>query len=322
MRLRRFCGSSKTRVRESDSEETALTTSARKPAWLKIRPPSGANYQHIRDLRQGLKLATVCEEARCPNQAECWGGGTATFMVLGDTCTRACRFCNVNTGNPKGRVDADEPVNLADAVEAMELTYVVLTMVDRDDIPDGGAAHVSRCVQAVKDRRPNVRVEMLTGDFGGDETAIAGVLASGCEVFAHNIETVRELTPKVRDRRCGYDLTLDVLRAAKRIRPDVVTKSSIMLGLGESDEQVERTLLDLREAGCEIVTLGQYLRPAPKFLEVVEYITPEAFAAWQTRAEEMGFAFCASGPLVRSSYRAGELFLERYLAAREAGEQA
>ncbi|MCA9322283.1 MAG: lipoyl synthase [Planctomycetes bacterium] len=300
------------------NRSTAIDTPSRKPGWLKIRPPAGAAYQRIKSLRQGLTLATVCEEARCPNQAECWGGGTATFMILGDTCTRGCRFCNVKTGNPKGGLDADEPAKLAEAVLAMDLEYVVLTMVDRDDLEDGGAAHARLCIEALKAARPTIRVEMLAGDFRGRVADIEAVTRSGCEVFAHNIETVRRLTPQVRDRKCGYDQTLEVLRVAKAAKPAVVTKSSIMLGLGERDEEVETTLRDLRGVGVEIVTLGQYLRPAEKFLPVVDYVHPDAFAAWQQRAEAMGFAFCASGPLVRSSYRAGELFLTRYLDQRAA----
>ncbi len=294
----------------------------RKPSWLKIRPPAGESYQRIKGLRQELKLATVCEEARCPNQAECWGGGTATFMLLGDTCTRGCRFCNVKTGNPQLAVDHDEPLKIAQSVEAMRLSYVVLTMVDRDDLPDGGAAHVARTIRVLKEKSPGLMVEILTGDFRNDEAAIRTVVASPCEVFAHNIETTRALTKAVRDRKCGYDQSLDVLRKARAMRPDVVTKSSIMLGLGETDADVEETLADLLAAGVKIVTLGQYLRPAPKFLPVVEYVTPEKFAYWQRRAEEMGFAFCASGPLVRSSYRAGELFLERYVEGQRAATEA
>ena len=294
-----------------------MTELKRKPAWLKIRPPAGEEYQRIKGLRQGLKLATVCEEAACPNVAECWGGGTATFMLLGDTCTRGCRFCNVNTGNPRGVVDRAEPENLLEAVSTMELDYVVLTMVDRDDLEDGGAEHVRDCIRALKMGIPDLRVEILTGDFRGNREAIRVVAESGCDVFAHNIETTRALTPSVRDRKCGYDQTLSVLEFAKKANPKLVTKSSIMLGLGESDEDVDQTLKDLREAGCEIVTLGQYLRPAEKFLPVVDYVTPESFDRWEKRALELGFAFCASGPLVRSSYRAGELFLTRYLAQRD-----
>ncbi|MCB9831791.1 MAG: lipoyl synthase [Planctomycetes bacterium] len=297
-------------------------TMERKPAWLKIRPPAGESYQRIKGLRSDLKLATVCEEARCPNQAECWGGGTATFMLLGDTCTRGCRFCNVKTGNPQLFVDHDEPEKIAHSVETMRLSYVVLTMVDRDDLPDGGAGHVARTIRILKEASPELMVEILTGDFRNDDAAIRTVVESPCEVFAHNIETTRSLTRKVRDGKCGYDQSLDVLRKALAMRPGLVTKSSIMLGLGESDEEVEQTLADLRAVGVKIVTIGQYLRPAPRFLPVEDYVTPEKFAYWEERALAMGFAFCASGPLVRSSYRAGELFLERYLGRQRQAAEA
>ena len=297
---------------------SAITVSShKKPSWLKIRPPAGETYQRIKGLRENLALATVCEEARCPNQAECWSGGTATFMLLGDTCTRGCRFCNVKTGNPKGAVDSDEPKNVLHAARVMELTYIVLTMVDRDDLADGGAQHVAETIRTLKSGEPDLLIEILAGDFRGNDAAIATVVESGCEVFAHNVETVRRLTPRVRDRRSTYEQTLDVLRRSKDLRPDVVTKSSIMLGLGETDDETTETLADLRAAGCEIVTLGQYLRPSLKHLPVERYVTPEEFESWRERAEAMGFAFCASGPLVRSSYRAGELFLERYLRERQ-----
>ncbi|MFT7619068.1 MAG: lipoic acid synthetase [Planctomycetota bacterium] len=234
-------------------------------------------------------------------------------MLLGDTCTRFCKFCNVKTGNPQGKVDADEPENLADAVEQMELTYVVLTMVDRDDLPDGGAAHVAKCIQALKARVPDLKVEMLAGDFQDEENAINTIVHSSADVFAHNIEVVERLSPAVRDKKCGYEQTMNVLKRAKRLNPDIVTKSSIMVGLGETEEEVIATLKDLRAADVDIVTVGQYLRPAPKFLPVEEYVTPEKFIHYKEVAAELGFLFCASGPLVRSSYRAGELFLENYL---------
>jgi lipoic acid synthetase len=234
-------------------------------------------------------------------------------MLLGGTCTRHCRFCNVMTGNPKGIVDKAEPEKLLEAVGTMELTYVVLTMVDRDDIPDGGASHVAKCIQALKKGLPNLKIEMLTGDFSGNADSIARVLDSGIDVFAHNIETTRTLSPSVRDKKCGYDQTLSVLRAAHKYAPKTLTKSSIMLGLGEKHEDVDETLRDLRSADVSVVTLGQYLRPSMKYLPVHEYVTPEVFDGWQRRAEEIGFLFCASGPLVRSSYRAGELFLENHL---------
>ncbi len=239
-------------------------------------------------------------------------------MVLGDTCTRHCRFCKVLTGNPKGVVDADEPTKLLEAISAMELTYVVLTMVDRDDIPDGGATHIARCIETLKSGLPTLKVEMLTGDFQGDTDSIKRVLDSGVDVYAHNIETTRPLTDSVRDRKCGYDQTLRVLQAAHNYSRETLTKSSIMLGLGEAAADVDETLRDLREAHVSVVTLGQYLRPSMKYLPVNDYVTPEVFEKWQQRAEELGFLFCASGPLVRSSYRAGELFLENYLRGQDA----
>lgn len=295
------------------------TPSERKPEWLKIRLPSGESYQKIKGLREGLKLATVCEEARCPNIAECWSSGTATFMLLGDTCTRACKFCNVATGNPRGWTDPEEPQKIVEAVASMNLNYVVLTMVDRDDLKDGGAAHVGRVIRMLRKELPALRVEMLAGDFKGDATCVKTVLESDPHVFAHNVETVRRLTPTVRDRRCGYDQTLQVLRAAKSLAPHVVTKSSIMVGMGETDAEVDETLKDLLAAGVEIVTIGQYLRPAPQFLPVAEYVHPDRFQRWKARAEELGFVFCASGPLVRSSYRAAEVFIDGYLSTRERG---
>ena len=290
-------------------------TPQRKPAWLKVQAPGGPAYTRIKGLRQGLGLATVCEQARCPNIGECWGGGTATFMLLGDTCTRFCRFCNVKTA-ARGLSDPQEPDKVASAVRAMGLTYVVLTMVDRDDLPDGGADHVVRCVEAIKASSPGILVEVLSGDFAGDRAAIRTVAESPADVLAHNIETVRALTPAVRDAKCGYDLTLGVLDAYKQAAPQKLTKSSIMLGLGETDADLRRTLEDLRAARVDIVTLGQYLRPTERHLPVVEYVHPERFAAWKLEAEATGFLFCASGPLVRSSYKAGELFTERWLRER------
>jgi lipoic acid synthetase len=287
---------------------------------LKVKAPSGDSYARIKQLRRGLGLATVCEEARCPNIGECWDGGTATFMVLGDTCTRLCRFCNVKTGNPRGVVDPEEPANVARAVSTMELGYVVLTMVDRDDIPDGGADHLNRCVVAMKAASPDLKVEVLMGDFRARREHLATVAHGPADVLAHNVETVRELTPRVRDPKCGYEQSLDALRILKEEQPEKLSKSSIMLGLGESEAQVRATLRDLRAVGVDIVTLGQYLQPSPRHLEVTEFIPPERFAAWRSEALEMGFLFCAAAPLVRSSYKAGELFAERWLRSREAEE--
>jgi lipoic acid synthetase len=250
------------------------------------------------------RLATVCEEAKCPNIGECWNAGTATLMLMGAVCTRACRFCSVDTGNPHGWLDADEPENAARAVELMKLRYVVLTSVDRDDLPDGGAAHYAACVRAIRRRNPETAVEALTPDFQGVLADVATVVDSGVAVFAQNIETVRRLTHPVRDPRAGYQQTLRVLEHAKRHRPDVLTKSSLMLGLGETDEEIGATLTDLRAAQVDIVTLGQYLRPTLNHLAVERFVTPAEFDRYREQALALGFLECVSGPLVRSSYRA------------------
>jgi len=280
------------------------------PHWLKVQAPGGPRYAAIKETLRGLDLHTVCEEARCPNMGECWGQGTATLMVLGDVCTRGCRFCAVRSGNPKGVVDAGEPEHVAHAVAAMGLDYVVLTMVDRDDLPDGGASHVVRCVQAIQRAQPGVMVEVLTGDFQGNELALAAVARSGADVLAHNVEVVRRLTPKVRDPRCDYDQSMDVLRAFRRLGPPgTATKASIMVGVGETTAEVLECMDDLRAADCEILTIGQYLRPTPKHLEVARFVTPEEFEAYRLHGEARGFDYVASGPLVRSSYKAAEQFL-------------
>jgi lipoic acid synthetase len=282
----------------------------RKPEWLKVRAPGGERYSLIKATLRSRDLHTVCEEARCPNVGECWGAGTATFMLLGDVCTRGCRFCAVTTGNPKGAYDPREPEQVADAVAKMGLDYVVLTMVDRDDLLDGGAAHVARTVRTIKAKNSRVLVEALTGDFQGDADSIRTVVESGAEVFAHNVETVRRLTRTVRDVRCDYDATLEVLAWAKAIPGPHVTKSSIMVGLGETHEEVLETMRDLRAVGVDIVTIGQYLRPSEKHHAVVEYVHPDAFADLRSKGVAMGFRFVASGPLVRSSYKAGEVFVQ------------
>ena len=275
-----------------------------KPEWLKVKLPSGAKYQEVRATVKEHRLSTVCEEAMCPNIGECWSAGTATIMLMGSVCTRACRFCAVDTGNPRGRLDPDEPRLAAESVALMGLTYVVLTSVDRDDLPDGGAAHYARCVQAIKARNPRTAVEALTPDFQGVHEHVALVLASGIEVYAQNLETVRRLTHPVRDPRAGYDQTLSVLAYAKRARPDVLTKTSLMLGLGETDDEIEETLRDLRAIGVDIVTFGQYLRPTAAHLPVERFVTPQEFARYREEGLAMGFLEVVSGPLVRSSYRA------------------
>jgi lipoic acid synthetase len=293
-----------------------------KPNWLKVRAPGGETYTHIKQTLRGLDLHTVCEEARCPNVGECWSKGTATVMVLGDVCTRGCRFCAVTSGHPKGVVDAREPENVASAVAALGLKYVVLTMVDRDDLPDGGAAHVRDTVLALRRLSPGLLVETLVGDFAGDFSCVDTVLSGGPSVYGHNIEVVRRLTPLVRDRRCSFDRSLDLLSYARKKADEKpqndelnsekwtrYVKSSLMVGVGETDDEVVEAMADLRKAGVDIVTLGQYLRPSPKHLPVDRYVTPEQFERWQTIGQAMGFAFVASGPLVRSSYHAAEAFV-------------
>lgn len=282
-----------------------------KPPWLRARVPGGGRFAELKGIVREHRLATVCEDALCPNIGECWGAGTATIMLMGSVCTRACRFCSVDTGNPRGWLDPDEPANAARTVELMDLKYIVLTSVDRDDLPDGGAAHYAACIDAIRARCPQTAVEALTPDFAGDLDAVRAVVSADLAVFAHNIETVRRLQSEVRDRRAGYDQSLAVLRAAKQAaRPGVLTKSSIMLGLGETGGEVVETLRDLRAAAVDIVTLGQYLRPTANHLPVRRYVSPDEFAALRAQGLALGFLEVVAGPLVRSSYRA-ERALER-----------
>jgi len=280
---------------------------ARKPEWLKVKLPSGENYQKLLGIVRERKLHTVCQEAMCPNIAECWGVGTATFMILGDTCTRGCRFCNVKTGRPNA-IDSLEAIKLAKSVDELRLNYCVITCVDRDDLPDGGARQMAEAICAIKARTPHVKVEVLTSDYRGDLAAVQTVLDATPDVYAHNIETTRALTPRVRDRRCGYDQSLRVLAYAKQQRPAFFTKSSVMLGLGETDEDVLSTACDLRSAGVDIITFGQYLQPTQKHLKVVEFVTPDKFAWFAAQVKPMGFHQVVSGPLVRSSYHAEQAF--------------
>ncbi|MCB9645597.1 MAG: lipoyl synthase [Deltaproteobacteria bacterium] len=288
----------------------------KKPEWLKIRPPGGEHYTAMKHRARRLKLATVCEEARCPNLSECWGGGTATFMLMGEICTRGCRFCAVDTKKLPPPLDPDEPRAIAEAVEEMGLSYVVLTSVNRDELPDGGASHLADCLNAIHQRTPSVLMEMLSPDFEGNMRSVELVASTPLAVFAHNVETVERLTPSVRDPRASYAQSLEVLEHAKRFVPHVLTKSSLMVGLGESEAEIEACLRDLRDVDCDIVTFGQYLQPTPKHLPVVEYAHPNTFERYAELARGLGFGYVASGPLVRSSYRAGELFVERHLRAR------
>lgn len=281
----------------------------RKPAWLRAKMASGHGFGAVKNIVQEHRLSTVCEEAKCPNIGECWNAGTATIMLMGAVCTRACRFCAVDTGNPRGWLDADEPQNVARSVQLMGLKYVVLTSVNRDDLPDGGAVHYAAAIRAIKTRTPDTAVEALTPDFQGVLSHVYTVLDSGLSVFAQNIETVRRLTHPVRDPRAGYEQTLEVLRAAKAYRPHVLTKTSLMLGLGESDEEIRETLADLRAVNVDLLTLGQYLRPTANHLDVVRFVTPQQFDQYRKWALELGFLECVSGPLVRSSYRAEQALM-------------
>ena len=306
----------------SDSMAANSSLTHRKPPWLKVSLPSGDNYFRIRRLMQSLNLATVCQEAHCPNIGECWSGGTATIMLMGEVCTRGCRFCNVKTGNPKGVLDKDEPVKVAEAISQLNLDYVVLTSVDRDDLPDEGAGHFAKTVKELKNRIPNLLVEVLTPDFKGRTDCIKTILSASPDVFAHNVETVERLTPKVRDRRAGYKQSLRVLEMAKQFSNKVLyTKSSLMLGLGETYKEIHTTLRDLRGVGCDIVTFGQYLRPKKRHLPVKEYVTPQKFQEWKDQALKMGFLYVASGPLVRSSYRAGEFFIKNLIDKNKSQEK-
>jgi lipoic acid synthetase len=284
-----------------------------KPAWLKVRAPGGERYNELKATFRSLDLHTVCEEARCPNVGECWSEGTATVMLLGDTCTRGCRFCAVTTGHPRGAVDVREPEHVARALSRMPLQYVVMTMVDRDDLVDGGAAHVAKTVRRLKELRPEMLVETLVGDFAGHYDAIDTTVDAQPDVWAHNIEVVRRLQRTIRDVRCSYERSLDALRRAKERAPRILTKSSIMVGIGETDEEVIETMRDLRAVGVDVVTLGQYLRPTPKHAPVLRYVEPAQFDAFAREGRDIGFAFVASGPLVRSSYKAAEVFVRTVL---------
>ena len=278
-----------------------------KPSWLRAKMPSGKGYGNTRNIVKEHRLSTVCEESMCPNIGECWNAGTATIMVLGSVCTRACRFCAVDTGNPMGWLDAEEPYNTGRAVKLMGLEYVVITSVDRDDLADGGASHYAECVKEIKKQNPNTAVEALTPDFNGVMEQVELVVDSGLEVFAQNVETVRRLTHPVRDPRAGYEQTIAVLAHAKKHRPSVLTKTSLMLGLGERDHEILATMDDLRAANVDILTLGQYLRPTPNHLPVERYVTPQDFEAYRKEGLEKGFFEVVAGPMVRSSYRAEQV---------------
>ena len=278
-----------------------------KPDWLRIRARGGATYERVKGIVHEHRLATVCEEAKCPNMSECWSAGTATIMLMGDVCTRACRFCAVNTGNPRGWLDPEEPDNTARSVQLMGLKYVVLTSVNRDDLPDGGAGHYADCVRRVKATNPGTAVEALTPDFLGKLEDVETVVDSGIEVFAQNVETVRRLTHPVRDPRAGYQQTIDLLAHAKQHRPDVLTKTSLMLGLGETDDEILEAMDDLRRAKVDILTFGQYLQPTVNHYPIERYVSPEEFETYRQWGLEKGFMEVVSGVFVRSSYRAEQV---------------
>ncbi|KAG8624469.1 hypothetical protein KVT40_007536 [Elsinoe batatas] len=296
-------------------------THTRLPSWLKTPIPSNENFKKIKSDLRGLNLHTVCEEARCPNISDCWGGSnksaaTATIMLMGDTCTRGCRFCSVKTSRAPPPLDPHEPENTAEALKRWGLGYVVLTSVDRDDLADGGARHFAETIMKIKQKAPTMLVEALTGDYAGDLEMVEMVARSGLDVYAHNVETVEELTPFVRDRRATFRQSLAVLDKAKKSKEGLITKTSIMLGLGEKEDQIWAACKELRAIDVDVVTFGQYMRPTKRHMKVEEYVTPETFELWRQRALDLGFLYCASGPLVRSSYKAGEAFIENVLKKR------
>ncbi|KAK8829409.1 hypothetical protein WA577_004674 [Blastocystis sp. JDR] len=295
---------------------------SRLPPWLKAELPSGENYEHLLKTVRKLKLATVCEEAKCPNIGECWGGkdgiATATIMLMGDTCTRCCKFCGTKTSSHPAPLDANEPVNVAKAIADWGLDYVVLTSVDRDDLSDYGASHIAKTIRELKRlSKKKIIIECLTPDFNGQRECVEEVARSGLSVYAHNIETVERLSPFVRDRRAAYRQSLRVLEVAKEANPQVLTKTSIMLGLGESREEIEQCMCDVRASGVDIMTFGQYLRPTKNHLPVKRFVEPKEFEEWKKVGEEMGFKYVASGPMIRSSYRAGEFYLKSLVEEKE-----
>lgn len=290
-------------IKDGIKSSKAEAPRAKKPDFLRMRVRHSPKYESVKDIVKQHRLATVCEEAKCPNISECWSAGTATIMLMGEVCTRACRFCSVNTGNPKGWLDAEEPENTAKAVQLMGLSYVVLTSVNRDDLPDGGAGHYAETIKRVKELNPDTGVEALTPDFLGLESAIDTLLASGLDVFAQNVETVKRLTHPVRDPRAGYEQTLDVLKYAADTS-EVITKTSLMLGLGETDAELRACMDDLRNASVDVLTLGQYLQPTKNHLPVERFVTPEEFERYRSWGLEKGFKEVVSGVFVRSSYRA------------------
>ena len=293
------------------STTTTTRLSPKKPPWLKVSFPGGERYSWIKKRAANLNLSTVCEEANCPNIGECWNGGTATFMLMGDTCTRGCRFCSVKSAKNPGALDPEEPKKLAETVNNLALKYVVLTTVDRDDLPDQGASHIARCIRSTQRACPEMLIEMLMPDFQGKTELVQQVINARPAVLAHNLETVRSLTGKVRDSRASYDQSLDVLRYLKQQCPDGYTKSSLMLGVGESRTETLQAMKDLRDVGVDFLTIGQYLQPSKKHLKVEKFMHPDEFDELALQGDKMGFEYVASGPLVRSSYKAAEFYIER-----------
>lgn len=291
-------------VKKNDQQSTQL----KKPQWLRVKMSNSPRFQEVKSLVHKNQLSTVCEEAKCPNMSECWSHGTATIMLMGSVCTRACKFCSVDTGNPKGWLDLEEPIKAAETVKIMQLQYVVLTSVDRDDLDDGGARHYANAICEIKKSSPNTKVEALTPDFQGRTDCIDILLASKLDVFAQNVETVERLTHPVRDIRAGYWQTIDLLAYAKQKAPQVLTKTSLMLGLGETEKELIQTMTDLRKAKVDILTLGQYLQPTRNHLPVERYVSPDEFKRFRQIGLEKGFFEVASGPMVRSSYRADRVF--------------
>ena len=286
----------------------------KKPEWLKIRPPTTDRFARVKEIIKLNHLNTVCQEAHCPNTSECWSIGTATFMVLGDTCTRTCKFCAVKTGNPMKKLDKDEPKKLAKALAEIRLfDYVVLTSVTRDDLEDGGASHFAECVREIKKSYPKIIIEVLIQDFNGKLGAIKKIVDAKPEVIAHNIETVERLQKVIRDPRANYNQSLNVLKNVKKLNSKIYTKSSLMLGVGEKDEEVIRSMKDLRQINVDLLTIGQYLKPKGNHIQIEKFIEPEKFNYFKNKALESGFKFCAAGPFVRSSYRAGEFFVRNLL---------
>ena len=290
---------------------TTTRLSPKKPPWLKVPFPGGESYSWIKKRAANLNLSTVCEEANCPNIGECWNGGTATFMLMGDTCTRGCRFCSVKSAKNPGALDPEEPKKLAETVKNLALKYVVLTTVDRDDLPDQGASHIARCIRSTQRACPEMLIEMLMPDFQGNTELVQQVINARPAVLAHNLETVRSLTGKVRDSRAGYDQSLDVLRYLKQHCPEGYTKSSLMLGIGESRTETLQAMKDLRDVGVDFLTIGQYLQPSKQHLKVENFVHPDEFDDLALQGDKMGFEYVASGPLVRSSYKAAEFYIER-----------